>query len=226
MLRSLLLCSPPSPLRWSAAERAGPARLDSAVQWQGPRRLDRQDRRPRAWRQLREHVPGPRRAHGGFVRSVHRPSTRDSGTSSIVAPTRTTASRSSTGSWANRRRAARPGRCATAESWFTGSGPRRCGRTRISRSPSKCSCSAATAPRNGPPPTCARPDTNVVIDGSLFTTHCLNSKSKTYHGDQWVRVEAEVLGSERITHFVNGEPCSSTSNRRLAAATSLTTTLR
>jgi hypothetical protein len=50
------------------------------------------------------------------------------------------------------------------------------------------------------------PGTNVVIDGSLFTTHCLNSRSKTYHGDQWVRVEAEVLGSERITHFVNGEP--------------------
>jgi len=50
------------------------------------------------------------------------------------------------------------------------------------------------------------PGTNVVIDGSLFTTHCLNSTSKTYHGDQWVRVEAEVLGSGRITHFVNGEP--------------------
>jgi hypothetical protein len=50
------------------------------------------------------------------------------------------------------------------------------------------------------------PGTNVVIDGALFTTHCLNSKSKTYHGDQWVRVEAEVLGSGTITHFVNGDP--------------------
>ena len=50
------------------------------------------------------------------------------------------------------------------------------------------------------------PGTNVVINGALFTTHCLNSKSKTYHGDQWVRVEAEVLGAEAITHFVNGEP--------------------
>lgn len=50
------------------------------------------------------------------------------------------------------------------------------------------------------------PGTNVVIDGALFTTHCLNSTSKTYHVDQWVRVEAEVLGSERITHFVNGDP--------------------
>ena len=41
------------------------------------------------------------------------------------------------------------------------------------------------------------PGTNVVIDGALFTTHCLNSQSKTYHGEQWVRVEAEVLGAGR-----------------------------
>ncbi len=50
------------------------------------------------------------------------------------------------------------------------------------------------------------PGTNVVINGALFTTHCLNSQSKTYRGEQWVRVEAEVLGAGRITHFVNGEP--------------------
>jgi hypothetical protein len=28
--------------------------------------------------------------------------------------------------------------------------------------------------------------------------------AKTYHGDQWVRVVAEVLGSERVTHYVEG----------------------
>jgi hypothetical protein len=50
------------------------------------------------------------------------------------------------------------------------------------------------------------PGTHVVIGGALFTTHCLNSQSKTYRGEQWVRVEAEVLGAGRITHFVNGEP--------------------
>ena len=49
------------------------------------------------------------------------------------------------------------------------------------------------------------PGTNVVIDGKLFTTHCLNSKSRTYHGDQWVRAEAEVLGSDHIRHIINGE---------------------
>jgi Domain of Unknown Function (DUF1080) len=50
------------------------------------------------------------------------------------------------------------------------------------------------------------PGTHVVIGGALFTTHCLNSQSKTYRGEQWVRVEAEVLGAGRIAHFVNGEP--------------------
>jgi hypothetical protein len=49
------------------------------------------------------------------------------------------------------------------------------------------------------------PGTNVVMDGKLVTTHCVNSKSKTMRGDQWVRVEAEVLGSDTIRHYVNGE---------------------
>ncbi len=49
------------------------------------------------------------------------------------------------------------------------------------------------------------PGTNVEMDGKLFTPHCINSKSKTYDGDQWVRVEVEVRGSEGIKHFVNGE---------------------
>jgi len=49
------------------------------------------------------------------------------------------------------------------------------------------------------------PGTNVVLNGSLFTTHCLNSSSPTFHGDQWVRVEAMVLGDSVIRHMVNGE---------------------
>lgn len=31
--------------------------------------------------------------------------------------------------------------------------------------------------------------------------HCTNSTSKTYHGDQWVTVEFEVRGAERIKHI-------------------------
>lgn len=49
------------------------------------------------------------------------------------------------------------------------------------------------------------PGTNVVMDAKLITTHCINSKSKTYHGDDWVRVEIEVLGSDTITHLIDGE---------------------
>jgi len=49
------------------------------------------------------------------------------------------------------------------------------------------------------------PGTNIVRDGKLFTTHCWNSESDTYHGEQWVRVEAEVLGSDSVKHFANGK---------------------
>lgn len=49
------------------------------------------------------------------------------------------------------------------------------------------------------------PGTNVEMNGKLFTTHCINSTSKTYDGDQWVRVEATVLGNERILHTVEGQ---------------------
>lgn len=49
------------------------------------------------------------------------------------------------------------------------------------------------------------PGTNVVIDGKLITQHCVNSKSQTYNGDQWVRAEVLVLGDSLIQHFANGE---------------------
>jgi hypothetical protein len=44
-----------------------------------------------------------------------------------------------------------------------------------------------------------------VRDGILFTTHCVNSTSKTYHGDDWVRVEAMVLGDSVIRHIIDGQ---------------------
>jgi hypothetical protein len=51
------------------------------------------------------------------------------------------------------------------------------------------------------------PGTNIVLDGALYTPHCNEHfAAKTYHGDQWVRVAAEVLGSDRITHYVEGKP--------------------
>jgi hypothetical protein len=49
------------------------------------------------------------------------------------------------------------------------------------------------------------PGTNVVIKGALVTAHCVNSISKTYDGDQWVRVEVLVHGDELIRHTVDGQ---------------------
>lgn len=49
------------------------------------------------------------------------------------------------------------------------------------------------------------PETQIVYEGEVDTRHCVKSSSKTFEGDQWVTVEIEVRGSERITHRVNGE---------------------
>lgn len=49
------------------------------------------------------------------------------------------------------------------------------------------------------------PGTNVVMDGALFTPHCTNSNSKTYHGDQWVRATFLVLKDSIVKHILEGE---------------------
>jgi hypothetical protein len=49
------------------------------------------------------------------------------------------------------------------------------------------------------------PGSEIVYEGRIYPEHCLSSKSKTYHGDQWVQGELLVLGSGQITHYVNGE---------------------
>ncbi|MEP0712009.1 DUF1080 domain-containing protein [Algoriphagus sp.] len=46
------------------------------------------------------------------------------------------------------------------------------------------------------------PGTNVVKDGKLFTPHCVNSSSETYHGDQWVTANFIVLGNGNVHHLV------------------------
>jgi hypothetical protein len=49
------------------------------------------------------------------------------------------------------------------------------------------------------------PGTHVVFNGQLHTPHCTNSTSKTYDGDQWVRVEVVVHGDELIRHLIDGQ---------------------
>ncbi|EFK57138.1 DUF1080 domain-containing protein [Sphingobacterium spiritivorum] len=49
------------------------------------------------------------------------------------------------------------------------------------------------------------PGTNVVMNEKLFTPHCISSKSKTYHGDQWVTADFVVLGDSVIQHILEGQ---------------------
>jgi hypothetical protein len=50
------------------------------------------------------------------------------------------------------------------------------------------------------------PGTHIVYQGAFNDTHCINSTSPTFNGDQWVVSETLVLGDERIVHYINGEP--------------------
>ncbi len=58
------------------------------------------------------------------------------------------------------------------------------------------------------------PGTNIVIDGDVPGQHCLDSKSKTYRGDQWVTVEVEVRGNT-VKHIIDGETVMAYSDAQL-----------
>jgi hypothetical protein len=49
------------------------------------------------------------------------------------------------------------------------------------------------------------PGTHVMMHDTIVTRHCINSSSRTYDGDQWVRVEVLVLGDSLIKHIVQGD---------------------
>lgn len=49
------------------------------------------------------------------------------------------------------------------------------------------------------------PGTQFVKNNQVIKSHCIESSSKTFSGDQWVRVEVLVLGDSEIVHYVNGE---------------------
>ena len=46
------------------------------------------------------------------------------------------------------------------------------------------------------------PGTHVEMKGELVKRHCINAKSPTFHGDQWVTLELEVRGNEVIRHWI------------------------
>jgi hypothetical protein len=43
------------------------------------------------------------------------------------------------------------------------------------------------------------------MKGEMVKAHCTNSTSKIYADDDWVAVEVEVLGSERVRHLIDGQ---------------------
>jgi hypothetical protein len=49
------------------------------------------------------------------------------------------------------------------------------------------------------------PGTDVVFQGKVDPRHCINSSSKTYYGDQWIKAELIVLGDSLVTHLINGD---------------------
>ncbi|QHT70920.1 DUF1080 domain-containing protein [Rhodocytophaga rosea] len=49
------------------------------------------------------------------------------------------------------------------------------------------------------------PGTIVHMDGKLNPNHCIDSDSKTYNGDGWVKGQILVLGDSLISHIVEGD---------------------
>lgn len=49
------------------------------------------------------------------------------------------------------------------------------------------------------------PGTHIFYQGKLWTQHCTNSSSSTYHGDRWVKAELEVRPDGRILHRIEGQ---------------------
>lgn len=49
------------------------------------------------------------------------------------------------------------------------------------------------------------PGTQVTLNGKFNDNHVIDSNSKTYDGDQWVTIEAVILGDSLIQHIVENQ---------------------
>jgi hypothetical protein len=47
------------------------------------------------------------------------------------------------------------------------------------------------------------PGTEIFMSGVMVKAHCTNASSRIYGNDEWVAVEVEVLGSERVRHLID-----------------------
>ena len=64
---------------------------------------------------------------------------------------------------------------------------------------------ALTDGRPRPTGNMCSPGTNVVYHGKIDPRHCIESTSKTYAHNEWVRAELIVLGDSLVTHIINGD---------------------
>ena len=48
------------------------------------------------------------------------------------------------------------------------------------------------------------PGTEIEMNGAMVKAHCTNSTSRLFGDDGWVKVQVEVLGSERVRHLIDG----------------------
>lgn len=49
------------------------------------------------------------------------------------------------------------------------------------------------------------PGTEIVYQGKKYDGHCLNSSSRTFRADEWVKAELIVLADSLVTHLINGD---------------------
>ncbi|HEY9488806.1 MAG TPA: DUF1080 domain-containing protein, partial [Chryseosolibacter sp.] len=49
------------------------------------------------------------------------------------------------------------------------------------------------------------PGTEIIYKGQIYDGHCLNSSSKTFDKDKWVKAELIVHGDSAITHIIEGD---------------------
>ena len=145
------------------------------------------------------------RVENGVIRVMYdkytATSARASATCSTSRSSRTTCSRSSTGSSASRRRAARAthveqrrdGPLAGARNDPQGSGLADLESKRSSSAGGRTTMNVCT------------PGTEIFMNGEMVKAHCTNSTSKIYPDDEWVTVEVEVLGAERVRHIIDGQ---------------------
>ncbi len=58
----------------------------------------------------------------------------------------------------------------------------------------------------------------VLIEGDTIKDHCIESHSKTYHGEEWVTVEMVILGDSIMHHIIEGDTVITYSNPHIGGS--------